>query len=208
MLRCALDVRRTSIRLVLFGFWEDDIPARLQSKLLLSRNATRVLDLLDTWSHWYAMDPDSERVIVGCRADAWPTRLAARLQQAGYALQWIEDDKPLHEGVDYLDSLQENPLFLRATLMAHWPSACPRNHMDGTVLEIQYNLLRARLMDMELSLFATARLPCPGHLLPLCPDCESLTAFDRPAAKVYPDEFLDCTPGVSDAPSANPSSIE
>jgi hypothetical protein len=205
MLRCALDIRRTSIRLVLIGFWEDGIPARLESKLLCSRNSTRVLDVLDRWSHWYALDKDPERVVVGCRADAWPTRLARRLQQAGYTLEWIEDDKPLHEGVAYLDSLQENPLFLRATLMAHWPSACDRNHIDGTVLEVQYRLLRARLMELEQHLYGQARLSCPGHLLPLCPDCEPPTRFEPPDP--WPGE-LDDEPAVVDASNASPASIE
>jgi hypothetical protein len=202
MLRCALDVRRSSIRLVLFGFWGDGLPARLETRLLLSRNSTRVLDILEMWSHWYALDKGPERVVVGCRADAWPARLARRLRQAGYTLEWIEDDKPLHDGVAYLDSLQENPLFLRATLMAHWPSACDRNHMDGTVLEVQYRLLRARLMELEQSLYGEARLPCPGHLLPLCPECQFLTRFDRPDP--WPDE-LDDEPAEADSP--NPASI-
>jgi hypothetical protein len=206
MLRCALDVRRTSIRLVLFGFWEGDIPAHLESKLLWSRNSTRVLDVLDMWSHWYALDRDSERVVVGCRADAWPTRLARRLQLAGYTLQWVEDDQPLKEGVAYLDSLQQNPLFLRATLMAHWPSACALNELDGTVLEVQYRLLRARLMDLEQRLFSEARLPCPGHLLPLCPDCEFRAFLDRREPD-FPDE-LDDPPVMAEADPASPSSIE
>ena len=69
MLRCALDVRRSSIRLVLFGFWGDGLPARLETRLLLSRNSSRVLDILEMWSHWYALDKGPERVVVGCRAE-------------------------------------------------------------------------------------------------------------------------------------------
>ncbi|MGH9071786.1 MAG: hypothetical protein ACRDX8_11620 [Acidimicrobiales bacterium] len=206
MLRCALDVHPTSIRLVLFGFWEGDVPAHLQTRLLWSRNSARVLDVLETWSHWYALDHDSDRVVVGCRADPWPARLARRLRQAGYTLQWIEDDQPLKEGVAYLDSLQQSPLFLRATLMAHWPSACALNKLDGTVLEVQYRLLRARLMELEHRLYAEARLPCPGHLLPLCPDCEFRAFLDRREPD-WPDE-LDDEPVVADAHPAIPLSLE
>lgn len=205
MLRCALDVRRASIRLVLFGFWEGDIPAHLESKLLFSRNSTRVLDVLDHWSQWYALDRDAKRVVVGCRADAWPTRLAHRLRQSGYTIEWIEDDQPLHEGVAYLDSLQQSPLFLRATLMAHWPSACALNTLDGTVLEVQYRLLRARLMELEQRLYSEARLECPGHLLPLCPDCEFRAYLDRREPD-WPDE--DPGPPAAPGTTASPPSVE
>ena len=166
------DVRRTSIRLVLFVYWGDKVPVRLESKLLCSRNSSRVLDVLEAWTHWYLLDADPQRIIVGCRANAWPRRLCPRLQQAGYTVQWIDDDQPLKEGVAFLDSLQENPLFLRATLMAHWPSARGTHSTDGMVLQVQYDILRQRLMDLEKSLFAEGRLRCPGHLLPSCPDCE------------------------------------
>ncbi|MGH3430151.1 MAG: hypothetical protein ACRDQZ_21705 [Mycobacteriales bacterium] len=200
MIRCALDVRHTSIRLVLFGFWEgeEDMPALLESKLLWSRNSARVLEQLEAWNHWYALD-DDERVIVGCRSDGWPRRLAHRLEQGGYTLHWIEDDQPLKEGVAYLDSLQPNPLFLRGTLMAHWPSARGPRGMDGTVLEVQYRILRARLMELETQLYAEARLPCPGHLLPRCLDCDDAFPADRDP---WPDPDDDPSLVDADSPDA------
>lgn len=180
MLRCAVDVRSSSIRLALWAFWENDPPVRLEARLITSRSTAQVLAMLETWRHWYPMDADRDWVIVGCKADAWPSRLASGLEEAGYTLQWIEDIGPLADGVNFLQSLQQSPLFMRAALMAHWPSGCQRNHLDGTVLDVQYAFLRSRLVDLEYDLCIEGRCPCPGHLAPTCPDCEFLAAFESP----------------------------
>jgi hypothetical protein len=172
MLRCAIDVRRWSIRLALFGFWKNEPPMRLEARLLHSRRTARVLEALERWELCYGLKNNPEMVMVGCRADKWPAGLALRLQEAGYALQWIDAARPLLEGVHFLRSLQESPLFLRATVMAHWPSVCEAKGQDAGVLEMQYRWLRGRLMELEADMFAEGSTICPGHLLATCPDCE------------------------------------
>jgi hypothetical protein len=173
MLRCAIDVRRWSISLALFGFWNNEPSTRLEARLLHTRSTDRVLEQLEHWTCWYHLENDPDKVVViGCRADRWPVDLAGRLQEAGYALQWIDAARPLKEGVHLLRSLQESSVFLRATVMAHWPSVCERKGSDATILEAHYRYLRNRLMDLEIDMFVHGCCPCPGHVMPTCPDCD------------------------------------
>lgn len=183
MLRCAVDIRSSSIRMALWAFWGNDLPARLEARVLPSRSSTQVLSTLDEWRHWYCMDNglDWDWPIVGCATDDWPTGLAYRLESAGFTIQWIENDAALSDGVELMKFLQMSPRFMRATLMAHWPSQCDRNDLDGTVFEVQYSILRRQVMDLEHDLFVEGRLKCPGHLMNQCPNCEFLVAFESPS---------------------------
>lgn len=193
MLRCAVDVRSSSIRMALWAFWgNNEPPARLEARVL-PRSTSRVLETLEHWQHWYHLHSHPARLIVGCAQDPWPRELIAALEGAGYTLQWIEDGATLSDGVELLKFLQMSPQFMRATLMAHWPTGCVRNHMDGTVFEVQYAVLRVQLMQLEYDLFAEGRLQCPGHLQHTCPNCEFLMDFASPVAEVS-TTFMDDIP--------------
>ncbi len=198
MLRCAIDVRRWSIRLALFGFWNKEPPMRLEARLLHSRSTARVLETLETWELCYHLKDDPDVVMVGFRADKWPAGLALRLEETGYRLQWIDAGKSLKQGVRLLRSLQESSVFLRATVMAHWPSVSERRGSEATVLEVHYRYLRGRLMELEADMFAEGCCPCPGHVLPTCPDCEWPSAVEPPDP---PWLVEDAKPAAQDIPA-------
>lgn len=189
MLRCAVDVRNYSIRLALYGFWnsKNEPPALLEKRLIPSRSAARVLETLETWRYWYGLNGDRAPALVGCTSDAWPAGLARRLETAGYTVQWIEASEDLADGLSFLESLQQGRLFMRATLMAHWPSAV-RRHCEGAGLEAQYAFLRGRLMDLEYDLCVEGSLPCPGHLAPTCLNCEFLRTIPSDGAQLQLQE--------------------
>ena len=180
MLRCALDVQHGSVRAALFGFWPNEPPARLECRLIPWRSSARVLEVLRGWEHWYQLDqPGQERAVVGCIADRWPRGLQRRLEDAGFTIVWIEDASGLSQGLSFLQSLQMNRLFMRATLMAHWPEGCPTGQQtEAVVLDLQHRVLRSRLVELEYDLYAAGRSLCPAHLSESCPDCEFLSAPD------------------------------
>lgn len=93
----------------------------------------------------------------------------------------------LADSVSFLRSLQERTLFMRASVMAQWPAAGERFHMERPAFEARYALLRHRLLDLEYDLWTEGRLPCPGHLLPTCPNCDEPDHQPSESLADYPD---------------------
>jgi hypothetical protein len=177
MLRCALDVRPQEMRLALFGFWPQEPTVLLEAARLRSRRPQRVLELLEQWSLFYANAGDDRPILVGCRADGWPSTLAPSLEAAGYRLHWIDDAPAVAHSEAFLQSLQQGRRFMRVSIMAHWRTEGRGEYFEGPAFQVQYDLLRQRLLDLEMELCIEGRLPCPGHLLEYCPNCDTEAAY-------------------------------
>jgi hypothetical protein len=182
MLRYVLDVRRHSIRMALYAFFEGEPALRMDARHIHSHEETEVCSQFQIWRQCYALNPKEREEVVACRNDPWPPRLADLLQASGFSIRWIDDADNLRLGVQHLDFLQERRARMRGALMAHWPADAKAYDWEWVALQALYNLLRHRLMELEGSLASYGHLPCPGHVAPICPAC------DR---DLYPNEQLE-----------------
>ncbi|TRZ48867.1 hypothetical protein D4S03_09125 [bacterium] len=191
MFVCALDMRPTSLRMVLVV---KDTVLKLLEGQYFGRpvEPARVLSLLYTWEDYYREPPE---FLVACRQDSWPAELEEALRAAGYRLEWIDSDC-FQRVVNAWKSTQPDPRWLRGCLMSYLSGpSIPCFHENKIprviMLEWFYATLRFRMMELEGELYAEGRALCPDHVSPGCPLCEGMQeerSFESLPDRVYEAE--------------------
>ena len=175
MFVCAIDIFRSSLRVVLSVNGPESMPILLEGEQF-PRNVSpeRVRTLLASWREFYGMDPE---VVVFNSKPRIPKDLVDALDGGPWQLSWV-DAKELRQAQVAWRNLRHDPRWLRAGLMAMLHSSPPLYRHEGefsqmAALDWLYACQRKDIIHLEAQLWGEGRMmTCSNHVAPTCPECE------------------------------------